>query len=101
MTIGAWIGAAVGIVTLFITVAKLIVNNTQSNTRLACAVENLAKATEDNCKTNTREHEAIRSEKEKEHGEIWGTLDKHTDELADHATRIAIIESKPPRKAKA
>lgn len=101
MTIGAWIGASVALATLFITIAKLIVNNTQSNTRLACAVENLAKATEDNCKTNSREHEAIRSENEKDHGEIWGTLDKHTDELAAHATRIAIIESKPTRKAKA
>ena len=101
MTIGAWIGAGVGIVGLFITIAKLIVNNTQSNTRLACAVENLAKVTDENCRINSREHDAIRSESAKDHGEIWGTLDKHTDELAAHATRIAIIESKPTRKAKA
>ena len=87
MTIGAWIGAGVGLVGLFITIAKLIVNNTQSNTRLACAVENLAKVTDDNCKLNTREH-----------GEIWDKLDGHGDKLADHETRIKVIESTPPRR---
>lgn len=97
MTIGAWIGSGVGIVGLFITIAKLIVNNTQSNTRLACAVENLAKVTDENCRINSREHDAIRSESAKEHGEIWGALDKHTDELAGHETRLQLIERKPKR----
>ena len=86
MTVGAWIGAGVGLVGLFITIAKLIVNNTQSNTRLACAVENLAKVTDDNCKMNMREH-----------GEIWGTLDEHGKELAAHKEEIGILKDRAAR----
>lgn len=98
MTIGAWIGAGVGLVGLFITIAKLIVTNTASNTRLACAVENLARVTDENCKINTREHEAMRSENQREHEDLWGKVDEHGGKLADHETRIQIIERTPKRR---
>ena len=87
MEIGAWIGAGVGVAGLFITIAKLIVNNTKANTRLACAVENLAKVTDDNCKVNTREH-----------GEIWETLDEHGKAISKHSEDIGILKDRSTRK---
>lgn len=87
MTIGAWIGVGVGVAGLFITIATLIVNNTKANTRLACAVENLAKVTDDNCKVNTREH-----------GEIWETLDEHGKAIAQNKEDIGILKDRSTRK---
>ena len=87
MTIGAWIGVIVGVASFFTTVIMLIVNNTKSNTRLACAVENLAKVTDDNCKVNTREH-----------GEIWETLDEHGKAIAQNKEDIGILKDRSTRK---
>lgn len=87
MTIGAWVGMVIGIATIFITIVTLIVNNTRSNTRLACAVENLAKVTDDNCKINMREH-----------GEIWDTLDEHGKAISRHSEDIGILKDRSTRK---
>ena len=87
MTIGAWVGMVIGVATILITIVTLIVNNTKANTRLACAVENLAKVTDDNCKVNTREH-----------GEIWETLDEHGKAIAQNKEDIGILKDRSTRK---
>lgn len=87
MTIGAWIGLGIGIITLCITIITLIVNNTRSNTRLACAVENLAKVTDDNCKANIKEHD-----------DIWGTLDEHGKAIHQNKEDIGILKDRSMRK---
>lgn len=87
MTTAQLIGIIVPIIGLLITIITLIAKSTAATTRLTCAVENLAKVTDDNCKSNERDH-----------NDLWGKIDDHDEKLSDHATRIGILENKPPRK---
>lgn len=91
MTIGAWIGVGVSLLTLFITVSTILVKVTSkfttSVTELNVTMKGLGeKITDINC------------ENKKQHDNLFGEIRDHADKIADHETRISVIESKPPRK---
>lgn len=86
MTIGAWIGAVVALASLFITLITFLVKLTNTLTKLTITIDGLGeKVTNINC------------ENKKQHDNLFGIAREHGDKLADHETRISIIESKPPR----
>ena len=90
MTIGAWVGVGVSLMTLFITVSTILVKVTSkfttSVTELNVTMKGLGeKITNINC------------ENKKQHDNLFGIAREHGDKLADHEARISIIESKPPR----
>lgn len=86
MTIGQWIGAGVALASLFITLITFLVKLTNTLTKLGGSIDSLSeKVTDINCENN------------KQHDNLFGIAREHGDKLADHETRISIIESKPPR----
>ena len=87
MTIGAWIGAGSVLASFLITMITFIVKLTSTLTKLSGSIDNLGEKVID-----------INCENKKQHDDLFGMARKHGETLADHETRICVIESKPPRK---
>ena len=90
MTIGAWVGMGLGLLTFMVTIVTIAVKLSASFTELNTTMKSLSEA-----------FKTFNCGNKEEHNDMWGKIDDHDEKLSDHATRIAIIESKPPRKAKA
>ena len=87
MTIGAWIGAGVGLATLLITLITVAIKLSASFTKLDTTMQSLGEKISD-----------INCENKKQHDNLFGITREHAEKIADHETRISVIESKPPRK---
>ena len=86
MTIGAWIGSGVALASLLITLITFLVKLTNTLTKLGDSIDSLGeKVTDINC------------ENKHQHDNLFGITREHGVTLADHETRISIIESKPRR----
>lgn len=87
MTIGAWVGMGVALFSLLITLVTLLVKLTSTLTKLSGSIDSLSdKVTDINC------------ENKRQHDDLFGATREHGKMIADHETRISVIESKPPRK---
>lgn len=86
MTIGAWVGMVIGLMTFLITLITFIVRLTSSLTKLNTTMENLGEKISD-----------INCENKKQHDNLFGITREHGKTLADHETRIKIIESTPKK----
>lgn len=85
MTTSEW-GVLIGACGLLVTLITMIVRLTNTLTKLTVTIDGLGeKVTDINCENN------------KQHDNLFGIAREHGDKLADHETRISIIESKPPR----
>ena len=86
MTTAEW-GVLIGACGLLVTLITMIVRLTNTLTKLTVTIDGLGeKVTDINC------------ENKKQHDNLFGIAREHGDKLADHETRISIIESKPPTR---
>lgn len=74
MTIGAWVGVACGLLTLFITVATILVKVTSKFTTSVTELNVTMKGLGDKITDVNIDNKA-------EHGEIWDKVEKHDGEI--------------------
>ena len=69
------------IIALVLCLAKPMTELTKSITSLKCAIEETQNRLQKNEQSSTIEH-----------GKIWSEVEEHRDKIADHETRIGILE---------
>ena len=83
------VGVIAALVALFIAVATPLIKLNTTITKLNGSIDSLGeKVTDINC------------ENKKQHDNLFGEIRKHDGELADHETRITLIEKMPARRSK-
>ncbi len=81
MNVLAFISVCVGVAGLIITIVTILVKLNTTITELSCAVKTFQKGLD-----------ALVDKNDKSHDQMWECLDAHDGTLANHETRITVIE---------
>lgn len=81
------VGVIIALVGLVASIAGPIVKMTQAVTKLTDAAERLDDKVKELTDRNSRSHERI-----------FGKLDEHDETIADHETRISVLERHPKKE---
>ena len=81
------VGVIAALVALFAAIITPIVKLNTTITKLNASIDNLGEKMND-----------ISCENKQQHEKLFGVTTEQGEKIADHETRIKIIESKPPRR---